>query len=237
MPLILHGTRLKGVKGSLRHLKIFISASCCAFLFAGTVSAQSRMSAIVDRLAFNVGGGIDQTVLGTQKNLAGRWNAQAGLGYKFTPHFSLMVEAEYDRYRITDTALNTLGTPQGFPGGKFRTEAVTLDPVWHFHPKGSWDAYVMGGGGAFQRLQQLSTPTVATATGSNPFFGFNTPGYPASDVKLAYTVNKPGVDVAAGLSVNVKWHLKLYAEVRYNHVFMGSLGHMDYIPISIGVRW
>lgn len=217
-------------------MKIFTSVSCCAFFFAGAVSAQG-LRAILDQFSFNVGGGIDEMVSNSHKNLAGGWNAQAGVGYNFTPHLGLMFETEYDRLRITDGALTTLGTPQGFPGGKVREEAVTLNPVWHFHPKGSWDVYVMGGGGAYQRLQQLSKPIIATATGTNPFFGFNTPGYPASEINLGYTVNKPGVDVAAGISVKVKWNFKLYAEARYNHVFMGSLGHMDYAPISVGVRW
>jgi opacity protein-like surface antigen len=216
-------------------LKILIPASCCAFVLAGALSAQTV--SLLDRFAFNVGGGIDETLMSTHKNLAGGWNVQAGLGYNFTPHLGIMFETEYDRLRITDTALNTLGTPQAFPGGKVRSESVTLNPTWHFHPRGSWDVYVMGGGGAYQRLQQLSAPIVATATGTNAFFGFNTPGYPASGINLDYTVNKPGVDVAAGISWKVKWNFKAYAEVRYNHVFMGSLGHMDYVPVSIGVRW
>lgn len=214
-------------------MKIFISASCCAIFFAGAIGAQT----ILDKFAFNVGGGIDETVLTTHTNLAGGWNAQGGVGYNFTPHLAAMVEIEYDRMRITQTALNSLGTPQAYPGGNVRDEAVTFNPVWHLHPKGYWDAYVMGGGGAFQRVQTLSKPAVATATGSDAFFGFNTPGFPASETNLSYTVTKPGLDVGFGLSYKVKWNFKLYAEARYNHVFMGSLGHMDYAPISVGVRW
>ena len=232
MPLLLDGTQ-SAVKGSLRHLKIFISASCWVFFFAGVIHAQG----ILDRFAFNVGGGITETVLSTHKELVGNWNAQAGVGYNFTPHLGLMLDIEYDKLRITSGALNTLGTPQGYPGGSVRNEAITLDPVWHFRPKGSFDVYVIGGGGTYQRQQVLTRPTVATATGSNPFFGFNTPGYPASETNLSYTVYKPGVDIGVGVSIKVKWNFKLYAEGKYNHVFMGSLGHMDYVPICVGVRW
>jgi opacity protein-like surface antigen len=221
---------------SLFPLKIIISASCCALFFAGTVSAQSRWQWL-DQFAFNVGGGYELPYLTTKTNVAPGWNAQGGFGYNFTKHLTIMAEIEYDQFRINDHALNTLGTPQGYPGGKLKSESITIDPQWHFRPKKTWDYYVIGGGGAFARTQTLTRPTIATATGTNPFFGFNTPGYPSSQTALDYTVHKPGVDVGVGVSVLVKWNFKLYAEVKYNHVFTGSLKNMDYMPISIGVRW
>lgn len=215
-------------------MKILITASCCALFFAGALSAQPQW---LDQFAFNVGGGYNVPFLTTKTNLAPGWNAQGGVGYNFTRHLAIMAEIEYDKFRISDKALNTLGTPQGYPSGTLKNESITIDPIWHFHPKGSWDVYAIGGGGAFSRTQALTRPTIATATGTNPFFGFNTPGYPASQTALDYTVHKPGVDVGFGASIKVKWNLKLYAEAKYNRVFAGSLGHMDYMPISIGVRF
>jgi opacity protein-like surface antigen len=218
-------------------LKILTTASCCAFLFAGALRAQSLTEAILDRVNFNVGGGIDQNFLTTKTNLAGGINVQGGVGYNVNSHLGVMLHIEYDRQRITGTALDLLGTPQGFPSGKVKFQAITFDPVWHFFPKKTWDAYVTGGGGAVQRTQHLATPIAATATGLDPFFGFNNPGYPSSTTNLGYTVTKPVLDVAAGVSYKVKWNFKAYAEVRYNHAFMGSLGHMDWAPVSVGVRW
>jgi hypothetical protein len=217
-------------------LKTFIAASCCSLFFAGALSAQSRWQWL-DPFAFNVGGGIEEPFLTTKSNLSLGWNAQGGVGYNFTRHLTIMAEIEYDQFRITTKALNLLGTPQGYPGGHLKNESITIDPMWHFHPKGSWDLYVIGGGGAFSRTQSLTRPTVATATGTDPFFGFNTPGYPSSETALDYTVHKPGLDAGLGASIQVKWNFKLYTEVKYIHVFAGSLGHMDYMPISLGVRW
>jgi hypothetical protein len=222
------------MKGSLVHLKI-ITAFGCALFFAGSVSAQPQW---LNQFAFNVGGGLNEPYLATKTNLAPGWNAQGGIGYNFTSHLTIMAEIEYDHFRINDKALATLGTPQGYPGGSLKNESITIDPVWHFRkPKSSWDVYVIGGGGAFGRTQNLSRPTIATATGTNPFFGFNTPGYPSSVVALDYTVHKAGVDVGFGISMKVAWNFKLYAEAKYNHVFAGSLKNMDYMPISIGVRF
>lgn len=216
-------------------MKTIIIASCALF-FAGALDAQSRWQWL-NQFAFNVGGGIQEPFLTTKTNLKLDWNAQGGVGYNFTPHLTIMAEIEYDEFHLTQSALNSLGTPQGYPNGHLKNESITIDPVWHFHPKGSWDVYAIGGGGAFSRTQSLGRPTIATATGTNPFFGFNSPGYPASNVALDYTIHKPGVDVGFGASIKMTWNLKLYAEAKYIRVFEGSLGHMDYMPISIGVRW
>lgn len=215
-------------------MKIFITASCCALFFAGALGAQPQW---LNQFAFNVGGGYDVPFLTTKTNLAPGFNAQGGVGYNFTKHFTLMAEIEYDQFRINDKALNTLGNPQGYPGGHVKNESITIDPMWHFHRRGNWDVYAIGGGGAFSRTQSLTRPTVATATGSNPFFGFNNPGYPSSVVNLDYTIHKPGLDVGFGISMTVVYNVKLYAEAKYNRVFAGSLGHMDYMPVSIGIRF
>ena len=209
-----------------------IITSWCVYFFTTSLSAQA-----LDRLSFNVGGGLTEPVLNTAKNVNEGTNVQGGVGYNFSPRLGAMIETEYDSFAITKSALSTLGVPNGFPGGRVQTRSFTLRPMWHLHPTGTWDVYVTGGGGLYERSQQLTASTVANATGYNPFFGFNTPGYPASGIALSYTVIKPGVDAGAGVSLKIKWHLKLYAEVKYNHLFMGSLGHMDYAPISVGVRW
>ena len=54
---------------------------------------------------------------------------------------------------------------------------------------------------------------------------------------MDYIIHKPGLDVGFGISMQVKWNVKMYAEAKYVRVFAGSLGHMDYLPISIGFRF
>jgi hypothetical protein len=204
----------------------------CVYFFTTSLSAQG-----LDRLSFNVGGGLSEPVLSTAKNINYGTNLQGGVGVNFSPHLGAMIETEYDSFTVTKSALSTLGVPNGFPSGRVHTRSFTLQPIWHFHPKGTWDVYATGGGGFYERSQQLTASTVANATGYNPFFGFNTPGSPASEIALSYTVVKPGVDIGAGVSLKIKWRFKLYAEAKYNYAFMGSLGHMNYLPVSTGVRW
>ena len=222
-------------------MKITFIASCFAFLTATALHAQSvdepRWRQILDQVAVNVDGGIAEPFFTTKKNLSTAYTVQGGAGFNFSPHFTLMCEIEYSRFRITDSALTSLGTPQAYPGGHLHNDSVTAQPIWHFRTKGVWDVYATGGGGAFERTQNLVRPTVATATGENPFFGFNSPGYPASETALNYSVKKPGVDGGVGASIKIKWNIKMYAEVRYNHIFGGALGRMDYMPITLGFRW
>jgi hypothetical protein len=51
----------------------------------------------------------------------------------------------------------------------------------------------------------------------------------------SYTVNKPGVDVGAGIAFGKKWGGKFFAEARYNRIYLGDR-HTDYIPVTFGFR-
>lgn len=217
-------------------MRIFLRTSCFAFFFATALSAQGFQT-LLDKITFDVGGGLTETASTTKTNLDHGRNIIFGAGYNVTSHLAILMQGDYEALRLTQNALNSIGTPQGYPGGRVRMVSVSLEPQWHFHPKGSWDFYVIGGFGDYQRRDQLTRPTIATATGTNPYFGFNTPGYPSSEVGLNYTINKPGVNIGAGASIKMQWNFKLFLEVKYHHVMMGSLGHMDILPISAGVRW
>lgn len=222
-------------------MKFIITASCCAFFFAGSLSAQWW-----DRIAYNGGAGIDEPFLSSKTNLKLGKHLQGGVGYNFTPRISLMLEGEYDIFSLSSKALASLGYPSGFNSigdqvgytkGNVHEVSVTLDPVYHLHPKGSWDAYIIGGGGSFHRTVGLTEPTTATATLYNPYFGLGAAGYPASTSPLNASNYKPGLDIGVGFSVTARWHTKIYLEAKYNHVFLGAGQHMDYLPVTLGVRW
>jgi len=85
--------------------------------------------------------------------------------------------------------------------------------------------------------QEFTAPSVATVTGYNPFFGFYAANVPTTEILSSYSVNKPGANIGAGVSFGTKYHAKIFAEARYDHVFMGNNRHTDYLPISFGLRW
>jgi opacity protein-like surface antigen len=214
-------------------VKIIRAASCCIFLLAPALHAQQ----LLDRFTFDLGGGFGQTVLTTGQNLNSGWTVRGGAGYNFTPRLGALIEFGDDGFRVSNSALQSLGTPTGLPGGDVRVRSITIDPIWHLRPNRRWDFYLTGGAGIYRRRQQFTKPSVATATGYNPFFGFNTPGYPMSQEVLSSSTTKPGVNIGAGVSMNLKWRLKFFAEARYTHIFLGSRQNTDYVPITVGVRW
>ena len=143
-----------------------------------------------------------------------------------------MVNLGYDSFGINSATLNAVGVP----GGNLHIFSARLDPIVHLNPKGHVDIYVTGGGGIYHRTQEFTQPTIAYATGFDPFFGFYPVAYSANQILASYTVNKPGIDAGAGIAFGKKWHGKFFAEARYNRIFMRN-SHTDYVPVTFGFRW
>jgi Outer membrane protein beta-barrel domain len=209
-------------------MKSFALASCMSLFLAGSMVAQEG-----SRFSFNIGGGFTQPVGNTGRHLDEGWNIQGGGGINFTPYFGAMIDLGYNSFGINSAALSNIGVP----GGDIHVFSATLDPVIHLTPQRHFDVYIIGGGGIYHRYQEFTQPSVTTVVGFDPFFGFYSAAVPARQVLASYAVNKPGVNIGAGIALGTKWHGKFYAEARYNRIFMGSERHTDYIPVSFGFRW
>jgi hypothetical protein len=211
-------------------MKRFAIASCLAVSMVGALSAQE-----FSHFAFKIGAGFTQGVsdTGTRTDLG--WNARLGAGVNFNPYVGLMVNGGYDNMGINSSTLATYGAP----GGRMSVMSVTLDPIVHLNPKGHVDFYITGGGGLFHRYQEFTAPSVATVTGFDPFFGFYPVNVPSQDVLASYSVNKPGIDIGAGLAFGRKWNGKFFAEARYTRIFMGNrfANDTEYLPVTFGFRW
>lgn len=179
----------------------------------------------MQHIAFDIGGGFTQSVGNTGRYLDNGWNVGGGIGWNFSPYFGAMLQTNYNSLGYNSTTLANIGVP----GGGVDVFSATVDPIVHLHPKGHWDAYIVGGGGLYHEYENLTAPTLIPG-----FFGF----YPGQVILSSYSVNKPGANIGAGVAFGTKWHAKLYAEARWNHVF-GAYGgpRMDYVPVTFGVRW
>jgi hypothetical protein len=205
-------------------MKTIVTTFCLFFLAVGLLCAQE-----VAPFTFNVGGGFTETVGSTGHYLDNGWNAQAGAGWNFSPYIGVLIQTQFDGLGINGTTLSTLGVP----GGNVRVFSATLDPIVHLHPHGHWDAYIIGGGGLAHVYEDFTEPVIAT--GYNPFFGFY--NYQATGVISSSSVNKPGANIGMGLTFGTKWRAKMYAEARWQHVFMNNGEHIDYVPVTFGVRY
>jgi len=185
------------------------------------------------RFTFDVSGGFTSPVGNTGHYLDNGWNVGAGAGVNFGPWAGALVQTNFNSMGINSGTLNNVG----FPGGDVHVFSATLEPIVHLTPRSHFDLYVIGGGGLYHMYQEFTAPAVATVTGYNPFFGFYAANIPTTEVLSSYSVNKPGANIGAGIAFGTKYHAKLFAEARYDHVFLGNNRHMDYLPISFGARW
>jgi len=211
-------------------MKKIAIASCVGLMMVGALSAQE-----FSHFAFNIGGGFTQAVGDTGQRLDMGWNGRLGAGVNFSPYVGLLVNAGYDNMGVNPATLANIGVP----GGRMSVFSATLDPIVHLNPKGHVDFYVTGGGGLFHRYQEFTAPTVSVVTGFDPFFGFTPIAVPANQVLASYSVNKPGMDIGAGIAFGSKWHGKFFAEAKYMRIFMGNRagGDTEYLPVTFGFRW
>jgi len=197
-------------------MKTIISTSCLALFLIGTVSAQET-----SHVAFDIGGGFTQSVGSTGRYLDNGWNVGGGVGWNFSPYVGAMVQTNYNSLGFNSTTLSNLEAP----GGGVHVFSATIDPIIHLHPRGHWDAYIVGGGGLYHMFQDVTAPV------NGGFFG------PNQVILGSYSVNKPGANIGAGLAFGTKWHAKLYAEARWNHIFGDFNTRTDFVPVTFGVRW
>jgi Outer membrane protein beta-barrel domain len=208
-------------------MKSLVFLSAAGLLVAGFLKAQE-----VPRFTFNIGGGFVEPVGTTGANLNTGWNVRGGAGVNLNSHVGANIDVGFADMGINSATLANIGVP----GGSVHVFSATLDPIVHLNPHGHIDFYVTGGGGLFHWYQQFTQPTVEIVPGFNPFFGFYNAAVPATQVLASYSVNRPGIDIGAGVAFGALGHGKFFAEARYNHIYM-TQSHVDYIPVTFGFRW
>ena len=208
-------------------MKLFIVSSGVCLFAAALVNAQE-----VPKFTYNIGAGFTRPAGVTGQHLDTGWNVQGGVGYNFSPNVGANVDVAFNDLGITSGDLNRIGVP----GGNVHIFSATLDPIVHLNPHGHVDFYITGGGGLFRWDQQFTQPAVAIVPGFDPFFGFFSAAVPTTQVLSSYSVNRPGIDIGAGIAVGALGRGKLFAEAKYDHIYMRG-SHADYIPVTFGFRW
>ncbi|HLK63935.1 MAG TPA: outer membrane beta-barrel protein [Bryobacteraceae bacterium] len=208
-------------------MKNFVLATSIGILALTVASAQEA-----PRFTFGVGGGFTTPVGNTGREVDNGWNIGGGFGVNFVPYLGANINLNYNSFGINSATLSNIGVP----GGGMHVFSATFDPIVHLNPKGHVDFYVTGGGGLYHRIIDFTQPNVAVVPGFDPFFGFYPVAIPTTQILASYSVNKPGIDVGAGVAFGTKFHGKIFAEAKYNRIFMGQF-HTDYIPVTFGFRW
>ena len=210
---------------------LYLTACCGAGLFlAGPAAAQNT-----SRFSFNAGAGFTEPVKQADGRFNTGFNINAGVGINLHPRLGLMAEFGFNDLGLSDRSL----TNAGVPGGNGRIYSATLNPIFHFNPRGRFDVYAIGGGGFYRRTIDYTAPGVGSDVFFDPFYGvFYPAAVPVTNVLASFTQNKGGLNIGGGFSVRVKGdsNAKFYAETRYHYIFTTPV-RTTVLPVTFGFRW
>jgi hypothetical protein len=185
------------------------------------------------KFTFDVGAGFTESVGSTNSvlNKTG-YNLEGGAGFNLGHGLGVKLDLGYYNFGINGATLGTVGATDG----NVNVFTTQINPVYHIRAFKRADFYVTGGGGLFHQNEQFSGGALGTTSANLPFFGFLANGGVGNQVFSSYSVNKPGYDVGGGVEWLTKWHGKVFAEAKYEHMFNTDT-HTDFIPVTFGFRW
>jgi len=176
---------------------------------------------------FNFGGGPTPVAGPASNDLENGYNFTVGTGYNFSPRAGFIFEFMNSGFDLSDQALQSHNNAVDGSGSVW---SLTLNPIWRFRVGGPIGAYIIGGGGFYQREERFTEPTSVVVQGHNG--PFTEDGY--EDVHEFDSTG--GVNAGAGLTWNVGWGTKFYVEARYHYVFTAGKP-TQLVPITFGFRW
>jgi len=198
------------------------------------------------RLAFEAGGGANGPTGDSSNDITWGGNLTVGVGYKFNPHITGMVEYQF----IDDKLPGRLISDVGATGGNAHIWSFTLAPVIDLFPKSTNDVYITGGGGFYRKVTNFTDPQ----EGYYCYYYYC--GIDVQNVVVGhYSSNQGGWNIGAGFTHRLggtygDGNLKLFAEARYldvltpasaiapNGLGVAVVGEgTKLVPITLGVRF
>jgi len=218
-----------------------VAVMCCALGSLATAQLASGQDVVLQQqpaqstparpshLTWTTGVGFTQPNGNASTLLDPGWNARAGVGWNFSPHFAVLGEYEFDRFEWESPPLGAGVRADG----NVHLWSFNVEPVWRHKFTSHFGGYVEGGGG-FYRLTNNYGKTVP-GYDCNPLFGC----YPiSSDPSGRTSSNQGGANFGAGVTYKTArgGGLSYYTEVRFTWLDT----HPEtaaFFPVSFGVRW
>lgn len=209
-------------------MKTIALASCIGILAFASANAQE-----LSHFNFDIGGGFTEPAYSSGRYLNTGWNIKAGAGYSWSRYLGTNLNVMYNGFGINGATQTTLGVP----GGSVSLFTATVDPVVHLTPHSHFDFYITAGGGFFHEAQQFTAPGSFSTAANVPFFGLNPGASGTTQAPAAYSINRPGWDAGAGVSVGAFHHAKVFAEAKFERMLMSNGPNFDALPVTFGLRW
>jgi hypothetical protein len=227
-----------------------------ALIAATPAGAQDRPAGI------NFGGGMTFPVSGLNDAFDLGWNAAIGGTVNITPTVGVLAEYMYHRMGGPDRTIPISSLPDlpptssGVIESNHQIHSGTFNLVYTApqmdRPVGG---YVLGGGGIYHRLVQLTTPSVGYTTICDPYWYVCYPTLVSVDRIIGdRSSNDFGINFGGGITFGTDG--KFYVEARYHYVWGPKVEpqvnplnggttvcpnecstNAQYIPITFGFRW
>jgi hypothetical protein len=219
------------------------------------------------KYTFFGGAGVTIPTGGTHAYFSPNYDFQVGGGRNFNKKLALLLQFDWDAFRIPTATLNNLlaiyngeSVQAGLAnvGGHAHIWSFTVDPMYTFYQADKVGAYVIGGVGFYHKVTDFTTPE--TGEYCDPYYGCYE--YQANATIDDYTSNAVGVNGGVGFTYKMSRFsdLKFYGEARYVYTansprpyFDGTTGtslnatyfnafpqnsaKTTYIPLTFGVRF
>ena len=167
------------------------------------------------------GAGVTVPLANTSKYLTPNFDIQAGVGYRFGPHFELPVEFDWDQFGVTKGSLdNQIGiydylisdnAVKYLLDGNSHIWSFSLQPTYTFYSGPRVGAYVKAGVGFYHKVANFTLP--GETVDCYYYCGVYETNYNLDH----YTSNAPGYDAGFGLTYKFSpdSRARFYAEARY----------------------
>jgi opacity protein-like surface antigen len=188
------------------------------------------------------------------------WNGTIGATFNLNQHLGIQAEYIYAHMDGPDRTISVASTPvaaavtNGIIESNHQMHVGSFNLIYKGqsseHPIGG---YVLGGGGIYHRIVQLTSPSVGYTTVCDPYWYVCYPGFVAIDTIIGdRSSNDFGMDFGGGVTFGHE--AKFYVESRYHYVFgkditppagavttngcsSGCTTSAAYFPLTFGVRW
>ena len=229
-----------------------------------SASAQDRPVGI------NLGGGWAFPVSGFNGSFDTGWNGSIGATYNISPTIGIQAEYMYERMGGPDKIIDVFPTPSSLVGSSGVIESnhqshtgtfnLVYTPLGEEASSRQFGYYVLGGGGIYHRIVQLTTPSVGYATYCDPYWYACYPTLVSVDTIIGdRSSNDFGINFGGGVTFGTD--AKFYIESRYHYVWgpkvtstavvtpaagsttapvdctKGCSTNATYFPLTFGVRW
>jgi len=191
------------------------------------------------------------------------WNGTVGLGFNINEKLGIQADYTYTHMDGPQRTINLSPTPvavatdTGLLESNHQMHIGTFDLVYKLQSSERLvNGYVLGGGGIYHRIVQLTTPSVGYTTFCDPFWYVCYPTLVSVDQIIGdRSSNDFGINLGGGITFGHEG--KFYIESRYHYVWgkdiqpavatplangttpcaSGCTTNAAYFPLTFGFRW